>query len=80
MRAPAQYPSEVTAECRPSSPHPLLASTWAAGGSHGYLVGAVEAANINDQGGYPVHYDLQLNRLEGTLSPPLISSYSRIRQ
>lgn len=50
------------------------------GGSKGYLVGAVEAANINDLGGYPVHYDLQLKRLEGTLGRIVITSYSRIKQ
>jgi len=50
------------------------------GGSKGYLVGAVQAANISDQGGYPVHYDLQLGRAEGTLSPMIITSYTRIKQ
>lgn len=49
-------------------------------GSKGYLVGAVQAGNINDLGGYPVHYDLQLGRAEGTLSPVIITSYARIKQ
>lgn len=48
------------------------------GGSNGYMVGAIQAANISIQGGYPVHYDIQLNRLGGgTLSVPVVSAYSR---
>jgi len=50
------------------------------GGSKGYMVGAVRAANVSDQGGYPVHYDLQLNRLEGVLGQTVISSYTRVKQ
>lgn len=48
------------------------------GGSNGYMVGAIQAANISIQGGYPVHYDIQLNRLgQGRLSVPVVSAYSR---
>ncbi len=48
------------------------------GGSSGYMVGAIRAANVFLQGGYPVHYDIQLNRLGGgTLSVPVVSAYSR---
>jgi|SRR5579875_3506991 len=48
------------------------------GGSKGYMVGAIQAANVSVQGGYPVHYDIQLNRLGGgTLSVPIVSAYSR---
>lgn len=50
------------------------------GGAKGYMVGAVRAANVSDQGGYPVHYDVQLNRLEGVMGQTVISSYSRIKQ
>lgn len=48
------------------------------GGSSGYMVGAIQAASVSVQGGYPVHYDMQLNRLGGgTLSVPVVSAYSR---
>jgi hypothetical protein len=50
------------------------------GGSSGFMVGAIRAANISDQGGYPVHYDIQLNRLQGTMAQSVVSSYSRIKQ
>lgn len=50
------------------------------GGSNGYMVGAIRAANVNVGGGYPIHYDIQLNRLEGTKGQMVVSSYSRIKQ
>jgi hypothetical protein len=50
------------------------------GGSKGYMVGAIRAANVSVFGGYPVHYDLQLNRLEGVMGQTVISSYTRIKQ
>ncbi len=50
------------------------------GGSKGYLVGSVRALNVNDQGGYPVHYDIQLKRMDGTMAQIVITSYSRIKQ
>jgi hypothetical protein len=50
------------------------------GGAKGYMVGAVRAASVSVMGGYPVHYDLQLNRLEGVMGQTVISSYTRIKQ
>lgn len=47
------------------------------GGSAGYFVGSIQADQIDDGGGYPVHYDLQLNRLGGTLGTIATTAYSR---
>jgi hypothetical protein len=51
--------------------------TLGGGGSKGYFVGAIQANTVDDHGGYPVHYDLQLNRLGGSVGTMAISSYSR---
>ena len=50
------------------------------GGSSGYFVGAIRAYNVSDQGGYPLHYDVQLSRLDGTVGQMIVSSYTRIKQ
>lgn len=47
------------------------------GGSHGYLVGAIKANNITVQGGFPVHYDVQLNRAGGSVGVMVTTGYSR---
>ena len=47
------------------------------GGSGGYFVGAVKANNINVQGGYPVHYDVQLDRANGSVGEMVTTGYSR---
>lgn len=47
------------------------------GGSGGYMVGAIQANNVSVQGGYPVHYDLQLNRMGGSIGVPVTTAYSR---
>jgi hypothetical protein len=47
------------------------------GGSGGYFVGAVQANNVSVQGGYPVHYDVQLSRTGGTMGVMVTSAYSR---
>jgi Tfp pilus assembly protein PilV len=47
------------------------------GGSGGYFVGAVQANNVSVQGGYPVHYDVQLSRAGGTMGVMVTSAYSR---
>ncbi|PYV18300.1 MAG: hypothetical protein DMG21_05415 [Acidobacteria bacterium] len=48
------------------------------GGGHlGYFVGAIQANSVNDMGGYPVHYDLQLGRMGGTMGAPTTTAYSR---
>jgi hypothetical protein len=49
------------------------------GGSKGYFVGAIQANVVTDQGGYPIHYDLQLNRLGGSVGTMAVSSYSRTK-
>ncbi len=58
---------------------PNASVTLGGGGSTGYLVGAVRAQSLTVQGGYPLHYDIQLNRLEGTMGQMVVSSYSRIK-
>lgn len=47
------------------------------GGSGGYFVGAVQANNVSVQGGYPVHYDVQLGQAGGTMGVMVTSAYSR---
>lgn len=47
------------------------------GGSGGYFVGAVQANNVSVQGGYPVHYDVQLSHVGGTMGVMVTSAYSR---
>ena len=56
---------------------PNATVTLGVGGSGGYFVGAVEANNVSAQGGYPVHYDVQLSRSGGTMGVMVTSSYSR---
>ena len=51
--------------------------TLGGGGSKGYMVGSISANNVSVKGGYPVHYDLQLNRLGGTLGLMVTTAYSR---
>jgi Tfp pilus assembly protein PilV len=56
---------------------PNASVTLGGGGSKGYFVGAINAYNVSDQGGYPVHYDIQLNRLGGTMGVMVATAYSR---
>jgi Tfp pilus assembly protein PilX len=51
--------------------------TLGGGGSGGYMVGAIKANNLTVQGGYPVHYDVQLNRAGGTVGVMVTTGYSR---
>lgn len=56
---------------------PNASVTLGGGGSKGYFVGAINAYNVSDQGGYPVHYDIQLDRLSGTMGVVVATAYSR---
>ncbi len=56
---------------------PNATVTLGGGGSSGYFIGSVQANNVVDQGGYPIHYDIQLSRVGGTLGQTLITAYSR---
>jgi Tfp pilus assembly protein PilX len=47
------------------------------GGASGYMIGSIQANNVTVQGGYPIHYDVQLSRLSGTLGTVVVSSYMR---
>lgn len=51
--------------------------TLGGGGSAGYMVGSVQAKNINVQGGYPVHYDINLSRVGGFMGVPVTTAYNR---
>ncbi len=51
--------------------------TLGGGGSGGYFVGAVKANNIVVQGGYPVHYDVQLDRANGSVGQMVTTGYTR---
>ncbi|MGD0221110.1 MAG: hypothetical protein ABSF71_02135 [Terriglobia bacterium] len=59
---------------------PLASFSLGGGGSKGSFLGAISALSIDDQGGYPVHYDIQLSKMNGSLSQSLVSSYTRIKQ
>jgi Tfp pilus assembly protein PilV len=56
---------------------PNASVTLGGGGSHGYMVGAIKANNIVVQGGYPVHFDVQLNRAGGSVGVLVTTGYSR---
>lgn len=56
---------------------PKATVTLGGGGSGGYFVGAVLANNVSVQGGYPVHYDVQLRQAGGTMGVMVTSAYSR---
>lgn len=56
---------------------PNASVTLGGGGSKGYMVGSVQANNVSVQGGYPVHYDLQLNRIGGSIGVPVTTAYAR---
>ncbi len=49
------------------------------GGGNGYFEGAIKANKITVQGGYPVHYDVQLDRANGTIGQMVTTGYSRQR-
>lgn len=47
------------------------------GGSAGYMIGSIQAKNVSVQGGYPVHYDINLSRVGGTMGVPVTTAYNR---
>jgi hypothetical protein len=51
--------------------------SFGGGGSAGYMVGAVQAKSVNVQGGYPVHYDIQLSKVGGVMGVPVTTAYNR---
>jgi hypothetical protein len=59
---------------------PLATVDLGGGGSSGYFVGSIRALNVSAQGGYPMHYDVQLSRLDGVMGQAIVSSYARIKQ
>jgi Tfp pilus assembly protein PilX len=53
--------------------------TIGGGGSKGYFVGSAKANNLVVQGGYPVHYDVQLDRANGSVGQMVTTGYTRRR-
>ncbi len=56
---------------------PNATAVLGGGGSGGYMIGSIQANNVDVQGGYPIHYDIQLSRLGGTLGTVVVTSYMR---
>jgi Tfp pilus assembly protein PilX len=56
---------------------PNAAVDLGGGGSGGYMVGAIQAKDVNVQGGYPVHYDVQLSKVGGVMGVPVTTAYNR---
>jgi hypothetical protein len=46
-------------------------------GTGGYMIGSIQARDIDDQGGYPVHYDINLGRVGGFMGVPVTTAYNR---
>ncbi len=59
---------------------PLASVSLHGGGSSGFMTGAIRALNVAVQGGFPIHYDVELDRLDGVLGQMVRSSYTRIKQ
>ena len=51
--------------------------TLGGGGNLGYWVGAIQAENVTLQGGYPIHYDVNLGRVGGNLGIVISTAYGR---
>ena len=56
------FRSAATGRSQPLLNAPNATVSLGGGGSGGYFVGAIQANNVSVQGGYPVHYDVQLSR------------------
>ena len=56
---------------------PLADVTLGGGGSNGYMVGSIQADNIDVSGGYPVHYDVNLARVGGSMGQMISTAYGR---
>jgi len=51
--------------------------TLGGGGSGGYMIGSIRALNVSMQGGYPLHYDVQLSKAGGVIGTVTNTAYSR---
>jgi hypothetical protein len=47
------------------------------GGSGGYMIGSIKALKVDMQGGYPLHYDVQLSKAGGLIGVMTTTAYSR---
>ena len=56
---------------------PNATVTLGGGGANGYMVGAIQAKDVSVSGGYPIHYDVQLGRVGGSLGTVVSTAYGR---
>lgn len=56
---------------------PNATVTLKGGGVGGYMLGSIQANNVLMQGGYPLHYDIQLSNAGGALGRIITISYNR---
>jgi hypothetical protein len=56
---------------------PNATVSFGGGGSGGYMIGAIRALNVSMQGGYPLHYDVQLNKAGGLVGVMTTTGYTR---
>jgi Tfp pilus assembly protein PilX len=56
---------------------PLADVSLGGGGANGYMVGAIQANTISVSGGYPIHYDVNLARVGGTMGTMISTAYGR---
>ncbi len=56
---------------------PLATVALKGSGSNGFMVGSVQANNVDFQGGYPIHYDLQLSKVGGVVGVTTLTAYTR---
>ncbi len=56
---------------------PTATVTLKGGGVGGYMLGSIQANNVSMEGGYPLHYDIQLSNAGGALGRIITISYNR---
>jgi hypothetical protein len=56
---------------------PNAAISLKGGGSGGYMIGSIKALSVTMQGGYPLHYDVQLSKAGGLVGVMTTTAYSR---
>ncbi len=56
---------------------PLADVSLGGGGANGYMVGSIQANTISVSGGYPIHYDVNLARVGGTMGTMISTAYGR---
>jgi hypothetical protein len=56
---------------------PYADVTLGGGGANGYMVGSIVGKDVTVSGGYPIHYDVQLSRMGGSLGKMVSTAYGR---